>query len=63
MLYSGNSEIFSQLVLPVWRFQRNILINKLTFDLPQNLQEKPDVGIPNTKLNLTGKNARKKDED
>ena len=34
MLYSGNSEIFSQLVLPVWRFQRNILINKLTFDLP-----------------------------
>ena len=34
MLYSGNSEIFSQLVLPVWRFQGNVLINKLTFDLP-----------------------------
>ena len=30
-------------VLPVWHFQGNILINKLTFDLPYNLQEKPDV--------------------
>ena len=30
-------------VLPIWHFQGNTLINKLTFDLPYNLQEKPDV--------------------
>ena len=54
---------FSRLALPVWCFEKSVLVNKLTFDLCKIYRKYVTLGISNTTENLIGQNALKKDEE